>query len=162
MQALGPALRPALEWLGVVRPPAPMDRFSRLILETPLSTLVGRGIEITMGLLARLRARCQADSAELLVLTLPARLQADPRAFDQYRATRKETRHRLDRRAFHDHLVAKLRRQGYSVIDPMAALEACAVAERPCYYVEGHFNARGHAVTAEVLVPALRGLLRKP
>ena len=162
IQSLGPALRPALERLGVIQPMAPIDRFPQVILETPLGTLVDRGVETTIGLLGGLRTRCQADGAALLVLTLPARFQADPRVFDQYRTTCKERPNRLDRRAFHDHLVARLRGQHYSVVDPMDALEASAGAERSCYHVEGHFNARGHAVTAEVLVPALRGLLRKP
>ena len=38
-------------------------------------------------------------------------------------------------------------------------LEAEARAGKPCYLHEGHWNAHGHAVAADELVPVLEGLL---
>lgn len=107
--------------------------------------------------LAAIEAVTRDLGAELAVLLIPAIVQAEPERFAAF-----EARHPHDtysRTAFHEALLDDLGERGFRVVDPLPRLETEAAAGRPCYHREGHWNAHGHAVVAELLAEKLAPLL---
>jgi hypothetical protein len=159
VQLLGPKVRVVGTRLGIMPPLPAMSRFPGVILEEPPCDEVERGMASTLDALERLAASCQKRGASLVVLVIPTSLQADPDRFDAFVMQSTAPPRRLDRTKFHTHLVRRLCEAGYFVVDPLDVLESSARAGKPCYHGEGHFNAHGHALAADALVPALRTLL---
>lgn len=107
--------------------------------------------------LAAVAARCRDRDAELLVLLVPAIVQAEPARFEAFVSRRPG--HRFDRTAFHDRLRRRLTEAGLTVVDPLDRLQRENADGRACYYREGHWNERGHAVAAELLAPRVLAAL---
>ena len=97
--------------------------------------------------------------AELVVLLIPAIVQAETETFDSFTARHPE--HTYNRTGFHQALSADLVSLGVRVVDPLPRLEASARANQACYHREGHWNARGHEIAAELLAERLQPLLRE-
>ena len=103
---------------------------------------------------------CRLQESELLVLVIPACIQAEPERWDRYLDTfHAEESESFSRTRFHEELVGELMSRGHRTIDMLPKLEAESRAGRPCYHTEGHWNARGHALAAQALLPRVRALL---
>lgn len=112
--------------------------------------------EMTAAMLAELgvvETVCERLGADLVVLLVPTILQAEPQRFEAFAARRPGGR--FARTAFHRHLAHRLRDHGFESVDPLPRLEEESLAGRHCYHREGHWNARGHAIAAELLAPRL-------
>ena len=152
--------RSALLQLGTRRGIGLPSRFGRESLtgdpEGIIPALVERGIE-------ELRAIEQAAGelgAGLVVLLIPNGIQSEPGRYEEWLALRPEhLRAGCDRTRFHAQLTARLEREGFRVVDPLPALEASAREGRSGFHREGHWNAAGHAIAAELLEPVLAELL---
>jgi hypothetical protein len=145
----------ALGWIE--RSLVPTNRFLESCLTTR-STLERDYLrDFTLQTFDRLEARCREIGARLVVLAVPALVQASRRAFDAWAALRSGERAKdLDRRGFYDDFVSRLAARGLQVADPIAEIEAAEARGVSCYHREGHWNAEGHRAAARVLVPVLR------
>ena len=132
-----------------------LDR-SLMIAPPPV---VAEALARTREALAALVRRCGELGADLVVLVIPAAIQAEPARFQDFLAQHREaTRGSYSRTQLHRHLVDMVRTLGIRVADPLPRLEAEAEAGRPCYHREGHWNAAGHALAADLLQPVLAEL----
>ncbi len=158
VQFLLPGLEATLVSLGLLGEQVPTNQFLNWMIarEPPGTVLIGLGY--TQQLLRELRERCQTLGADLVVLVIPAAIQADPARFDDLMSWYPPAqRAQFDRTAFHDQLVQALRGEGLTVVDMLGPLEKEARAGRPPYHREGHWNAWGHACAAAEMVPVLKG-----
>jgi hypothetical protein len=108
-----------------------------------------------VALVGELADACAARGATLIVAVIPSVVQADPERFERFRASR-PARHRdsLRRTLLHERLIAALREHAV-IVDLLPALEQRILRGEACYHREGHFNARGHALAADLLAPRL-------
>jgi hypothetical protein len=117
-------------------------------------------VDVLFDELGLLAGDVEALGAELIVLLVPAALQAEPERFERYRAGLPAgERPAGDRLCFHAAIAARLAGAGYRSADPLPLLEAEARAGRSGYHVEGHWNALGHATAARTLAPLVRDAL---
>jgi hypothetical protein len=115
----------------------------------------------TILLLDKIRERCSKMDAELLVLIIPALVQVDREVFDAFSSRwARDDPDRFDRLLFHQTFISQLEEEAFCVVDMMDRLEAETAAGEPCYHAEGHWNAHGHALAAEELIPVLSDLLK--
>ncbi|MEM7200461.1 MAG: hypothetical protein AAF628_09370 [Planctomycetota bacterium] len=110
--------------------------------------------------LDEIREECRALGAALVVMLIPDAIQANPPRFAEFLRIQGEPAAAFDRTAFHDSFVVKLTAEGFEVVDLLPVLEAEVEAGRDGYLQEGHFNAHGHALAAEHLIPVLHSALR--
>ena len=97
-----------------------------------------------------------------MLLVIPAAIQAEPARFDGFLELQVATeRSRYSRTALHERIVRMIRDASVRVVDPLAALSTRAAAGRPCYLRAGHWNAAGHRIEADLLVPELADVLRE-
>lgn len=103
--------------------------------------------ELYLRLVSRMQERCEAAGAQLAVVFLYQRHELEGGAGSPYRS-----------------LAAELREGGIATYDLYRDLrEAEAAAGKSLYYREDiHWNARGHAVVADLLEPRLRAWLGIP
>lgn len=132
-----------------------------LVLEQALRSPPAEAIqplrEALLEELAAIGSLCRELDADLVVLLIPAIVQA---AAERYAAF--EARHAdvvYSRTAFHDGLLADLRGAGLTVIDPMEQIAAMLAAGTTPYFREGHWNARGHSLATTLLFEAVAPLL---
>jgi hypothetical protein len=128
------------------------------LLRTP-PTDVEEALARTVAALEALRE--QARPAELIVLLVPAAIQAEPARYAEFLAAHpRAARDAYARTDFHTRLAARIRALGIVTVDPLPALEATALAGHPGYHREGHWNAVGHRIGADLLAPVLAERLR--
>lgn len=162
LQYLWPALEKPLAALGLVPTTLPTnDVLGQMLRTEPPPSLLELGVE-TFGALRKLRAKSAELGAAFVVLVIPAAMQVDERLFEEFvRQSAAGDGGSCDRTLFHRRLVDALRQDGFSVADPLPALEAAARAGRGGYHREGHFDVVGHQIAAETLfVPVKRALAR--
>lgn len=159
IQFLLPGIEATLVKLRLISEQVPTNQFLNWMIEPePPGTLL-IGLSYTQQLLRELRDRCREIGADLVVLVIPAAIQADPARFaDLLSWYPQERREQFERTAFHGKLVAALRGEGLAVVDMLGPLEKEARAGRPAYLREGHWNAWGHERAAAELAPVLREL----
>ncbi len=154
------AVERALIHLGLIDPVIHSNLFLNECLRVPPSELVEPLREALIAELGKIREQCLERSAHLVVLVIPAAIQSDPLRFEEFlRLHDEKARPSYSRTAFHERLVADLERDGFRVVDTLSRLEAEARAGRDGYHAEGHWNAHGHRLAAELLIPVLRELL---
>ena len=107
----------------------------------------------TEALLARLHAAVRADGLRMLLVAIPLRMQVDD---PEWQAFASATPHELDRDAVQARLRDAAARMGIPFLDLLPALREAHAAARAYYEIDGHLNARGHAITAARLLDALR------
>ena len=135
-----------------------LDQF--LLLEPPNTVEETRDSVITQ--LMNIRGESEKLQADLVLLLIPAAAQSDTDRFEQLLSLKAAgERAGFSRTAFHQDFVARLRHDNFLVVDMLPHLEREFEAGRDCYLKEGHWNARGHALAAENLVPVLAKLLAK-
>jgi hypothetical protein len=153
-------LLPTVERLRVRLGLDPLSVPSNSILDQSLRTgtppLIEQALAATREAYRALALRCRELGADLIVLLIPAAIQAEPARFQDFLRLHDEaSRGSYSRTELHRHLIDMLAGLGIRVVDPLPALTAEAEAGRPCYHREGHWNARGHALAADLLVPVL-------
>ncbi len=150
----------ALVRLGLIDPVVHSNLFLNECLRVPPPEFLEPLREALLAELGKIREGCLERSADLVVLVIPAAIQADPPRFEEFlRLHAEQERSVLSRTAFHERLVADLEREGFLVVDTLGRLEAEERAGRDGYHAEGHWNAHGNRVAAELLIPVLRELL---
>jgi len=160
VQMVLPRIEGVLVKLGWIEPFVASNQMLAytMVRESPEPILIA--LHWTRLLVGQVEERCRAIDASLVVLMVPAAIQAEPKRYDQFLAqVTEKDRYAFDRTATHDRLVESLRGDGITVVDPLAALSKDAVENGSTYHREGHWNRRGHSVAADVLEPVLRGLL---
>jgi hypothetical protein len=152
-QYVRPALDRLVGRLGI-RTPVPQILDESLRISVPSS--VADALAETRRALEALASRCAELDADLVVLMIPAAIQAEPARYEEFLAAHPVAR-RTDysRTQLHEHLARLAEEAGARVVDPLPRLERAALAARPCYRREGHWNAAGHKLAAELLVPVL-------
>ena len=152
-QYVRPAIDHLVGRLGL-RTPVPQILDESLRIRVPSS--VAEALAETRKALEALASRCAELDADLVVLMIPAAIQAEPARYEEFLAAHPVAR-RTDysRTQLHEHLARLAREAGARVTDPLPRLEGEALAARPCYRREGHWNAAGHRLAAELLVPVL-------
>lgn len=137
------------------------NKFLDLALLREPPPVVGEVEGSVLETLEGIRGDCRALGAELVVMVIPALVQADPEVHADFLSLQPaDERGRYDRTAFHTAFVAELGARGFAVLDTLGFAEAERRAGRPVYHAEGHWNAHGHALAADRLVPLLREFLR--
>ncbi|MFG0317778.1 MAG: hypothetical protein ACF8XB_10930 [Planctomycetota bacterium JB042] len=162
VQLVLPGLEERLVRRGWIEPFVPANRMVTGMLRKSPPPYVGIGRAHLSIVLGRLRERCDALGAAMVVLLIPAAVQADERRFERFVEARPAAaRDGFERRRFHDRLAAGLRADGHVVLDPIDRLEEAARDGDDPYLREGHWSAAGHRIAAELLLPAVsRALLR--
>jgi lysophospholipase L1-like esterase len=113
----------------------------------------------TRAILGQLRTAVASDGAELVVLYVPARFEVNDEAWSWIQA-RYDPAREWQRGAVVERLGRVLGPLGIPLVDPRAELSAAERSAQPAYLAfDGHWNARGNALAAERLAPALRRLL---
>lgn len=156
-----PTFEDRLVELGVIeRARIPSNRFLDLCLDTRPSLERDYLRDFTLQQFDRLRTRCDELGAELVVLSVPSVVQASTRVFEAWSGHQPADRRPfVDRRSFHDAFLAALSSKGLRVVDTLPAIEAAELSGTRCYHREGHWNAEGHGIAANALVPILREVL---
>ncbi len=163
LQYVLPAVEGPLVRLGLLDPAVPTNEMfdSSLLVSPP--PVVTDALETTRAALRALAGRCDELHAVLVVLVIPAVIQAEPARFRDFVSLHSKARQpNYSRTQLHEEIVQMIQSLGVVVVDPLPALEAEAVAGRPCYHREGHWNAAGHRVAAEALAPVLREIFARP
>jgi len=161
VQFLLPSIRARLAERGWIDRHVPMNRQLQLLLEREPPVFLQLAYHYTFKLLLKMQAQCLELGADLVVLLIPAAVQAEPSRFETLLAqTAPERRALLDRIAGHARLVSGLEERGLQVVDTLAALEQAAREHRAPFHNEGHLNRRGHVLVRDLLAPVLRELLR--
>lgn len=146
-------LRPGLE---ILPRKTPTNRHLDQMMLRDMPNHIAMARDRALFWLARIRERCQEAGADLIVMVIPAVIQASPDRFELYRSRKgSRSRDRYDRTSFHDGFVTNLEEQGFVFLDMMEPLESREAKGEPCYYQEGHWNTAGHACASECLVPLL-------
>jgi hypothetical protein len=146
-----PALEPLLVRLGFVV----TNRFLSESLREHPPPGPQAAFRYTVELVDEMNRACSGLDATLIVVLIPAAIQADPRLFEAFREAHPAgARAPLRRTLLHERLVSALREHAV-VLDLLPALERLIRDGQACYHREGHFNARGHGLVAEQLVPLL-------
>ena len=159
LQYVLPTIERPLVRLGVP-PLVPTNDVLDQSLMVSRQPLVVAALAWTRDALARIARQCADRGADLVVLLIPAAIQAEPVRFDDFLAQHPAAQRKgYSRTRLHQDLLEMVRTLGVRIVDPLPRLEAEALAGRPCYHREGHWNARGHAVAAELLRPVLAELL---
>jgi hypothetical protein len=162
LQFLWPALEEPLAALGLVPATLPTnDVLKQMLRFEPPPSVLKLGLE-TFEALRRMRVKSGELGAAFVVLVIPAAMQVDERLFEAFvRQVAAGDGGACDRTFFHRRLVDALRQDGFSVADPLPALEAAARADRGGYHHEGHLDVLGHQIVAETLLdPVKRSLER--
>jgi hypothetical protein len=148
-----------LRWGLIGRDGVLWDRVLTESFRKDRPSFVGRAQQLVLESMQSIRAACAEIGASLVVLVIPAAAQAEPARFSELRGHFDEQdRSSLDRTAFHADFVRALA-QDLCVVDMLPTLEQAARNGRPSYHREGHWNAAGHALAADRLVPVLEELL---
>jgi hypothetical protein len=148
--------------LGIVKPITPSNRMLTILLEREVSSRAFHAALKTFEYLHKIQEECQSCNADLVLLIIPAAIQAEPARYDEFIRYKQSGRsEQFDRTRFHLKLVHSLRKAGYLVVDTLSHLEREAREGRPCYYREGHWNAKGHALAADLFIPLLGELIEK-
>ena len=122
---------------------------------------IREGVRITRQVLARMRDESRARGVRLVVLVIPTKenvyadaMRKTGRAPDPALAAVAGRERRL-----RGELMAFCGGAGLECVDPLPALTAAVVRGEAIFppYIDGHFNARGYAVLAEVVGQALAG-----
>jgi len=122
--------------------------------------LVGESVQVCIDEILNIESRCKELQLPFIVMVIPAPVQADTEYYDEFLALRRKAlRESYSRVDFHQKFITKLRKADLTVIDLLPALAAKSDSGQKCYHREGHWNATGHAVTAEQLTPVLQGLI---
>ncbi len=159
-QSAWPTVEPWFVRAGLVLPFVASNYGLTFCMRKELPPLFAAGRVRTLDLFERIRDAARAHDAALIVLVIPAAIQASEARYRDFVAARPaEERPKLDRTAFVRSLDADLRARGIVVVDPIETLEREEAAGRACYFREGHWNAHGHEVGADALVPALRSAI---
>lgn len=142
------------------RPWLPVNRSIEMSLSLDESVERAYLREDTLKAFDRLRDRCIELDAVMIALMIPAAVTASEAVYATWLAQQPpERRARCDRRAFYDDFVARLAARKVIVVDTLPAIETEEATGRRCYHREGHWNANGHRIAAEVLAPAVRAAL---
>jgi hypothetical protein len=144
--------------LGLVDPIAHANLFFDQCLLADPPEIVRSMRARVVARLVEMRAACASLSAELVVLLIADAVQVDERLFDAYPLAGDSAGVQYSRLGFHRQFVSDLEREGLLIVDTLPRMEAEAAAGRSCYHHEGHWNAHGHAVAAELLAPVLSGI----
>ena len=108
--------------------------------------------KLTEALLDRLHASVRKANARLLIAAIPDRTQVD----DEERAKANHAALRPgDRDADQRRLAAFVRSRSIPFVDLLGPLREAHRQERTYFRIDGHFNARGHAVAAHEIFNAL-------
>lgn len=160
LQVVLPSIEDRLVAWGLIDPIVPSNRFLSAMLKRHPPDWVRLGLRHLEIVLGRLEQETRKVGARMLVLLIPAAVQAEPERFERFLETRHARgREAFDRRAFHDEVRKRLEDRGFRVVDPIDALERAArQGERP-YLHEGHLSRRGHEILADALEGPLRALL---
>jgi hypothetical protein len=141
-------------------PSAPTNLFLEDGLKTPLPEWIQHTRDAVLEELGKLRQSCAENEAELVILIIPDVIVAEPDRFADFVSKQPASdRKTYSRTALHDEFVALLQQGGFTVVDMLATLERENASGQACYLREGHWNAHGHALAADRLVPVLAGLL---
>ncbi len=155
-----PAVEPWFVRMGWADPFVASNFGLTFCMQKELPPLWAAGRVVTIGAIEKMRDLTRARGAAFVVLVIPAAIQASAARYADFVAARPEAeRARYDRTAFVRALVADLRARDIAVVDPLDRLEAEEAAGRACYFREGHWNAHGHAIGAELLLPAIKDAL---
>ena len=155
-QSIRPRIEPWLVEVGLLPKQVPTNQMLNWMLSRTPTQEVAMGQEWTTQLLGRIRDLAAGRSAVTVVLMIPAVIQASPSRFAEFVDARGGPADRYDRVGFHERFVTALLDRGFAVVDPLARITAEAEAGRESYYREGHWNARGHQIAAELLMEELR------
>ena len=163
VQVVLPRIERTLVTLGWAEPFVASNQYLAytMVKETPEPIQIG--LHWTRLLVRQINAKCQEVGAPLVVLMVPAAIQAEEARYADFLAkvTAKD-RYAFDRVVTHDRFVSQLRADGVIVVDPLRALAKDAANGPSAYHREGHWNRRGHAAAAAALAPVLRELLKEP
>jgi hypothetical protein len=162
LQFLWPALEAPLAALGLVPATLPTnDTLEQMLRVDPPPSVLRLGVE-TFEALRRMRVKSGELGAAFVVLVIPASIQVDERLFEAFvRRMVAVDAGAWDRTRFHRRLVDALRQDGFSVADPLPALEAAARAGRGGYHHEGHLDGIGHQIAAETLFDPVKRALER-
>ncbi|MFH2000761.1 MAG: hypothetical protein ABIK28_13850, partial [Planctomycetota bacterium] len=109
-----------------------------------------------------LREQCKKLNAELVVLIIPALIQAESERFHDFLNNHPaELRQDYDRLRFHNELMDVLKKDGFLYLDMLDPLEKQAKRGKSGYHREGHWNALGHHLAADLLAPLLAEVFEK-
>jgi hypothetical protein len=151
-----PTVERPLVWLHVISPLVPTNAMLDMSLLVSPPPAIEDALATTREALEALSARCAALHADLIVLVIPAAIQAEPARWEDFLGLHPAAqRSSYSRTALHDGLVRMIRSLGVRAVDPLPRLAAEAGAGRPCYHREGHWNAAGHRLAADLLVTEL-------
>jgi hypothetical protein len=160
LQWILPRVEDTLANWGIIDRFAPVNSFLRQYMAREPTSLVPLAMQQALIQLAKLRDRCRELGAALVILVIPVSIQAEPLRFEAFLATLPSSEaSRYERTRAHDSFVQLLKEEGFSAIDPLPRLESEALAGRSGYHREGHWNAHGHAIAADLLVPRLAEIL---
>jgi hypothetical protein len=152
-QYVRPIIDRVLARLGVQPPVPPVLDQSLLIAAPPL---IADALAETRKAMGALASRCADMDADLIVLMIPAAIQAEPARYDDFVTMHPVAQRKsYSRTQLHERLMRLVRQTGARVVDPLPQLEAEALTSRLCYRREGHWNAAGHKLAADLLVPVL-------
>ena len=162
LQFLWPALEKPLAALGLVPATFPTNRvLTQMLRSEPPPSLLRLGLE-TFEALRRMRVMSGELGAAFVVLVIPASMQVDEQLFEAFvRQAAAGDGGACERTRFHRRLVDALRQDGFSVADPLPALEAAARAGRGGYHHEGHLNLNGHQIVAGTLFDPVKRALER-
>lgn len=163
VQVLLPRVERTLVRLGWIEPFVASNQMLAYTMVREPPEPIQIALHWTRVLIRQIDERCRSAGADLVVLMIPAAIQAEPARYEQFlaRVTEKD-RYAFDRVATHQRLVDGLREDGVTVVDPLPALTERALPDESAYHREGHWNRRGHAIAAEVLETVLRERLQSP
>ena len=121
------------------------------VLAPSASEDVQRDWRLTEDLLDRLSSSVAGAGARLLLVAVSMRLQVDDVEWETFARGRAE----LDRAAVQKRLASYASARGIPFLDLLPALQRAHRAERAYYRIDGHFNARGHAIAADEILGGL-------
>lgn len=149
-------LEGVIEALG--GPSAPTNLFLEDGLTLPLPEWVQETRDAAVLELEKLRQVCSESGAKLIILIIPDVIVAEPARFEDFLSKLPAAeRKTYSRTALHDELMGLLDQRAFTVVDMLAPLESDSEV---CYLREGHWNAHGHELAADRLVPVVAELLK--
>lgn len=153
-----PRLQAALAKLGLVERRA-SETNAEFAVFGPMHGVVDEMWRRTAAILRALAASVTARGAQLAVVYVPARVEANDTAWQEVRESY-ALGPKWDRARVRERLGALCESLGVPFVDPAASLTRAERSGRAAYFpIDGHWNELGNATAAHVLEPRVRQLL---